>query len=82
MTHALFLFDDREASGGFDDLALLGTLEQCQEKAEQGVRRASATQGHIVDIAALKIVLRFWATSEQHPLTGHPPIVSIAWEVV
>lgn len=65
---ALFDFHQNEASGGLDDLAHVGTFDECVEKGEAIERQHHC---HIARVSDLKIVRRGrWSAKSRADITG------------
>ena len=69
---ALFQGPDHEASGGWRDLAHIGTLDECKAKAFDD-------WAHIVDLDAGKMILGLNRTWHKAVLTGHPNTCTTEW---
>jgi hypothetical protein len=65
---ALFLFDECEPSGGVNDLALIGSLDECIGRAEQSDHEKVA---QVVTMDTLKVVkYGGWAYTPLDQITG------------
>lgn len=73
--YALFAWECYEQSGGFEDFRMSGSLEECTAAVD--VFTNAGMDGHIVDLAQLKIVREFSVslTQEMPALVGDPWIV-------
>lgn len=74
--YALFIHDEYEAEGGVNDLAHIGTMQECVQLAEQSDRHAAA---HIATMEDLAIVKTGQWNYTPSPLVGQPITWHYEW---
>lgn len=77
--YALFVYEPHEAGGGANDLALIGSFEECKAHYEA---HGDMQDAHIALLETLQIVCMAKWKYEQSPLVSRPGTYSLTWVVM
>jgi len=80
MIYLLFLVSEDEASGGINDLALVGTMAECMTRAEASDHDQLAQIVQLDSLTRTPWVRRGGWTYDPSPIAGQPITWAYVWE--